>query len=116
MSKCLAKPKPETTDGLGMGMRVLVGNDDRDTLMNLGILLRSEGFEVLLLEDGVAAGDAVRAFRPHAVLLDLGRPGGYAIAAELAKEHGASCPVLDVTKPYDPDALLTLVASCRPEK
>lgn len=99
-------------------MRVVVGNDDRDTLMNLGILLRSEGFEVLLLEDGLTVGDAVRAFRPHAVLLGMGMPdgSGYAMADALTREYGKSCPVLVVAKPYDPDALLTLVASCRPQK
>lgn len=116
-------------------MRVLIADDVRDTIMTLGILLRSEGFAVEMLNGGAGVVDAVRRFRPHAVLLDLHMPdrNGCDVALELRREHGDACPTLiavtacngDITrrlaaqsgidyhvaKPYDPDALLMLLAS-----
>ena len=120
---------------LGNGMRVLIVDDERDTVMTLGILLRSEGFEVQQLQAGASVPAKVRDFRPSAVLLDIGMPdcNGYQLAGQLTKEHGPACPVLVaitgrssdadrqlarrtgfrhyVLKPYDPDQLLRLLGS-----
>jgi two-component system CheB/CheR fusion protein len=116
-------------------MRILIVDDERDTVMTLGILLRSEGYDVHLAQAGTEVSGAVRSLRPHAVLLDIGMTdrNGYAVAQELTREHGASCPYLvavtarsgdadrkaafdsgfrhHVAKPYDPDQLLALLAS-----
>jgi CheY-like chemotaxis protein len=115
-------------------MRVLIADDDRDTVMTLGILLRSEGHETWLVQKGAEVAQAVRDFKPAIVLLDLGMPdrSGYEVAAELFRDYGASCPVLIavsgrsgaadkqkaetsgfhhfIPKPYDPEVLLSLVA------
>lgn len=123
------------TAGVGLGMRVLIVDDERDTLMTLGILLRSEGFDVEMLHGGTEVPGAVRKFRPQAVLLDLGMPDrdGYEVATELTREYGSARPVLialtahasesdrraaeicgfhhHVSKPYNPDRLLSLLAS-----
>lgn len=119
-------------------LRVLVADDNRDTVMMLGILLRSEGMVVRLTTKGVEVQAAVEEFRPDAVLLDIGMPdrSGLQVALDLSREYGAKCPVLiavtghssdaakrltaksgfrhHVDKPYDPDALLRLVASVEP--
>jgi CheY-like chemotaxis protein len=116
--------------GRGAGIRVLIAAE-RDTQMTLGILLRSEGF-LVELAGGAKVGEAVRRFRPHAVLLDIGMPhrGGDSIAEELRTEHGERCPVLVAIGPRagepeirrngafqhrvakaDADALLDLLAS-----
>ena len=124
----------------GSGMRVLIVDDERDTVMTLGILLRSEGYDVHLAQAGSQVSKAVRELRPHAVLLDIGLPdrNGYAVAQDLTREHGAACPFLvavtahsrdsdrkaaldsgfrhHVPKPYDPDRLLALLASLHREK
>jgi|SRR5919109_3206637 CheY-like chemotaxis protein len=116
-------------------LRVLVVDDDRDALMTLGILLRSEGIDVRLATAGAEVQAAVADFRPHAVLLDISMPdrSGLQVALELARDHGPQCPVLiavtahsgesarrltaksgfchHVAKPYDPDALVRLVTS-----
>jgi CheY-like chemotaxis protein len=122
----------------GLGMRVLAADDERDTLMTLGILLRSEGFDVRLVPGGGDVPSAVREFRPHAVLLDLGMPdrSGYEVATELTQKYGSARPILiavtahsgesdqlaaeifcgfhhHVSKPYDSDSLLGLLASVR---
>jgi DNA-binding response OmpR family regulator len=123
------------TEGVGVGMRVLIAEDERDTLMTLGILLRSEGFDVQLLHGGTEVPSAVRNFRPQAVLLDLGMfdRSGYEVATELTREYGSARPILiavtahssesdraaahicgfhhHVAKPYNPEKLLGLLAS-----
>jgi CheY-like chemotaxis protein len=115
------------------GLRVLAVEDERDTLMTLGILLRSEGYEVRLAHGGKEVLAAVREFRPHAVLLDIGMPerNGYDIAIELKRELREACPLLiavtaygtaadkaralasgfdhHVTKPYEPEELFALL-------
>ena len=119
-------------------LRVLVVDDERDTLMTLGILLRSEGMVVRLAACGAEVAAAVAEFRPDAIVLDIGMPdrSGLQVALELARDHGSKCPVLiavtahsgeaarrltaksgfrrHIAKPYDPDALLELVASIEP--
>jgi CheY-like chemotaxis protein len=115
-----------------LGLRVVIVAAERDTLMTLGILLRSEGCEVRLLSGAADVAKAVREFRPHAVFLDLGMPErvGYEIATELTREHGSARPYLiavtaqasepdiescgfhhQLSRPYNPDALISLLAS-----
>jgi CheY-like chemotaxis protein len=130
-----ASQSADTPTGVGLGMRVLIADDERDTLMTLGILLRSEGFDVELLHGGTEVPSAVRKFRPQAVLLDLGMPdrNGYEVATELTLEYGSARPILiavtahssesdkraaescgfhhHVSKPYNPERLLSLLAS-----
>lgn len=117
-------------------MRVLIADDDRDTVLTLGILLRSEGYDVRLAQSGTEALTVAEQFRPDIALLDLNMPGRTGL--EVAQELGARatpCPVLVavsahlgteerrlaqtsgfrnfISKPYDPDALLLLLDSLR---
>ena len=116
-------------------LRVLVAEDNRDTMLTLGILLRSEGYEVQLAENGERALAEAGEFRPDVVLLDLGLPdrSGFDVASELSRRYGQDCPVLVAvtarttaedrqraeisgfhhffSKPYDPQALLLLLDS-----
>jgi CheY-like chemotaxis protein len=119
-------------------LRVLVVDDERDAVMTLGILLRSEGVEVRLESGGMQVPHAVAQFHPDVVLLDLALPdhNGLDVAQELVRCYGEGCPVLiavtghssevdrqrtaksgfqyHVPKPYDPNALLKLVLSVTP--
>ncbi|HTM61089.1 MAG TPA: response regulator [Burkholderiales bacterium] len=118
----------------GKPIRLVIADDERDTVMTLGILLRSEGFEVQLVQNGAAVATAVGRSRPHAVVLDIGMPdrNGYEVAKELQASYGEKCPVLVavsgrtsaedrkqafasgfthyLTKPYDVGVLLQLLA------
>lgn len=81
---------------LGKPIRIVIADDERDTVLTLGILLRSEGFEVQVVQRGSEVPGAVAATRPHAVLLDIGMPdrSGYDVAKELKTTYGDRCPVL----------------------
>ena len=116
-------------------LRALIIDDQRDMLMTLGILLRSEGLTVRLGERGAEVAAAVESFRPDVVLLDIEMPdrSGLEVAMELSQRFGERCPVLiavtghnteaarrlisksgfhhHVPKPYDFDALIRLVNS-----
>jgi len=118
----------------GKPIRLVIADDERDTVMTLGILLRSEGFEVQLVHNGAAVATAVGRSRPHAVVLDIGMPdrNGCDVAKDLQASYGEKCPVLVavsgrtsvedrqqafasgfthyLTKPYDVGVLLQLLA------
>jgi len=65
--------------------RVMVVDDNRDAADSLAGLLQVLGAEVRVTHDGQAALDALVAFRPAAVFLDLGMPGmdGYETAKRI---------------------------------
>ena len=115
--------------------RVLICDDNRDNMLTLGVLLRSEGYIVDLASDGAEALRMAGAFHPDLALLDLMLPGrnGCDVANELKRRYRNRCPILIaitahdttewqqraktngfqhfVAKPYDPQALLRLIAS-----
>ena len=72
------------------GHRLLVVDDNEDAAMALATLLRLQGHEVRVAHNGVSALEAVRAFRPALILLDIGMPGmdGYEVARRIRKMPG----------------------------
>jgi CheY-like chemotaxis protein len=112
---------------------VLVVDDNRDAAQTLGLLLELCGHEVRVAHDGREALAIAEAFRPDAVLLDIGLPelDGYAVARALRGEGWARDLELialtgwgqdedrqkardagfdrHLTKPVDPDALQRLL-------
>jgi len=72
-------------------LRVLIAEDNRDAMLTLGILVRSEGYIVRLAESGKQALAAATYFAPDIVLLDLGMPemSGFDVAQEFAQRYGA---------------------------
>jgi CheY-like chemotaxis protein len=119
----------------GPALRVLIADDNRDAMLTLGILVRSEGYIVKLTENGKQALAVAPYFEPDIVLLDVGMPelSGFDVAQELVERYGARCPVLIavsgyaaeedrqraarcgfhhfISKPYEPEALITLLNS-----
>jgi CheY-like chemotaxis protein len=76
--------------------RILVVDDNRDSAESLAMLLSLAGHEVRTANDGLAALDAARAFKPRVVLLDLGMPrlNGYDAARAIRAEPWGSDLVL----------------------
>ena len=110
----LASVADATPLRLGKPIRIVIADDERDTVMTLGVLLRSEGFEVKLAQSGSEVPGLVAATQPQAVLLDIAMPdrSGYDVAQELQKTYAERCPVLiAVTARTSPEDRLHAYAS-----
>ena len=79
--------------------RVLVVDDNRDAAEALAMLLSRSGHAVETAHDGPAALAAAAAFRPDAVLLDIGLPGldGYEVCRRLRRSRGEGLLVVAIT-------------------
>jgi CheY-like chemotaxis protein len=115
-------------------LRLLVVDDNRDSVDSLSALLRLMGNDVHMAYDGVEAVHAAHTFRPDVVLLDVGLPlrNGYDAARLIRGESWGRDMVLialtgwgqeqdrkrsreagfdhHLVKPVDPKVLMTLVS------
>jgi len=79
---------------------ILVADDDADIRDLVAFKLRQAGYEVVKVEDGVQALDAVRTGAPDLAVLDLMMPGlsGLDVCAQLRREEtSAHLPVIMLT-------------------
>ena len=115
-------------------LRVLVADDERDTVLTLIELLREERHEAHGVHDGTAVMPAIREFDPDVVLLDISMPGmnGWDVARQVRQVCGRERPLLIaisgvykqsadqilgklagfnhyIAKPYDPSVLLAML-------
>ena len=122
-------------------VRVLVVDDERDTVVTLMALLAEEGYQVRGVYKGRDALDATRDFDPDAVVLDLAMPdlSGWEVARMIRRKYGDERPVLiaisgrykqaadkllgqlagfnhHMDKPYDARRLLALLAALTPQR
>jgi len=119
-------------------LRVLVADDEPDTVLTLIELLREEGHEAHGVRDGTEVMPAIREFDPDVVLLDIAMPGmsGWDVARKIRQVCGQERPLLIaisgvykqsadqilgklagfnyyLAKPYDPSVLITLLRDAR---
>jgi PAS domain S-box-containing protein len=118
--------------------RVLIADDNRDGAESLGILLRMEGHEVVIVHDGRAAAQAFATFQPEVALLDIGMPelNGYEVARSVRQGSlGRAVTLIAITgwgkdsdktralaagfnhhftKPVEPEELLKVLRSLAP--
>jgi DNA-binding response OmpR family regulator len=118
-------------------LRVLVVDDDPDTVRSLMLLLRTDGYEASGVGSAKAMWEAIGNTQPDVVLLDISLPdaSGYQLARDLRRRFGeeADKPVLiavtawnkgsdkvlaqiagfdyHVGKPYSPNQLLSILRS-----
>lgn len=127
-----ALPAESPPESAPRPLRVLVVDDDRDSVLTLSVLLSEEGYEVKNAYSSSAMWDALRGFEPDVVLLDITLPdrNGYEAARDLRKRYGEKLGLIAVTawnkgsdrilaqlagfnehvgKPYDPKTLLGLL-------
>jgi len=69
----------------GRPLRIILADDDRDTVATLAAYLRTEGHNVYAVYTGREVLPAVRMLRPDALILDIAVPGmsGYAVAQQV---------------------------------
>ena len=70
-------------------LRILLADDDQDTITTLEAILKEEGHDVRTLQDGGSVRELVRGFDPDVCILDIEMPGknGYALVQDiLARE------------------------------
>ncbi len=93
-----ANASAKAPDRQGVGMRVLVIEDDRKVASFIQTGLEQEGYAVDLLNDGAEAGDQALAIDYDAVVLDLMLPGrsGFQVLRDI-RARKASLPVLILT-------------------
>jgi len=116
-------------------LRILVADDERDTVYTLMQLLRHDGHDTRGVYKGGDVMPALESFDPDVVLLDIAMPdaSGWDVAREIRGRYGERRPLLIaisglykqsadhilgtmagfnhfVAKPYDPAALLRLIS------
>jgi CheY-like chemotaxis protein len=84
-------PLPSPTakaEPTGPLLRVLVVDDNVDTVTTLAMLVQEAGHEVRTAFDGSAVLEAALDYRPNVVLLDIGLPGlnGFEVAKQLRQQ------------------------------
>ncbi|MGH8217040.1 MAG: ATP-binding protein [Steroidobacteraceae bacterium] len=77
------------------GTRVLMVDDNRDAADVMALLIEQLGGKATVAYDGASAIEAIKAFRPDVVLLDLGMPGldGYETCRRLREAYGSRIAV-----------------------
>ncbi|HTG96640.1 MAG TPA: response regulator [Burkholderiales bacterium] len=118
-------------------LRILVADDEPDSVAALKLLLNDEGHDVVGLSKGAEVLRMIEEFKPDAVVLDIAMPdlSGYEIAKEIRKRYGVITPLLIaitgrykqasdrmlgqivgfdhyLLKPYEPNELLALLRFC----
>ncbi len=114
--------------------RILIADDDRDSVLTLMQLLRDEGHDTRGVYRGQDVMPALERFDPDVVLLDISMPdaSGWDVARDIRRRYGDGRPLLIaisglykqsadqilgtmagfnhyVAKPYDPATLLALI-------
>jgi len=89
-------PPAETTQPMRPCLRVLMVDDNVDTVTTLAMLVKEFGHEVRTAHDGSAVLEAALDFRPNMVLLDIGLPGlnGFEVAKQLRQQPALQNAVL----------------------
>jgi signal transduction histidine kinase/ActR/RegA family two-component response regulator len=83
-----SSPPTEKVQPTGPSLRVLVVDDNVDTVTTLALLVKESGHDVRTAYDGSEVLEAALDYRPNVVLLDIGLPGlnGFEVAKQLRQQ------------------------------
>ena len=89
-------PPTEKAEQPRPSLRVLVVDDNVDTVTTLAMLVRESGYDVRTAYDGSTVLEAALDYRPNVVLLDIGLPGmnGYEVAKQIRQQPALKNSVL----------------------
>lgn len=90
---------------LATNLKVLVVDDNVDTVLGFLMLLKASGHDVRSANDGLSAVEKAIEYRPDVVLLDIGLPGlnGYEVARRLRQHPNLKNTVLIALTGYGQD-------------
>jgi two-component system CheB/CheR fusion protein len=93
-------------DTMPTGLRILIAEDEPVTATATAAMLRMDGHEVFVAEDGASALEAVEAYDPDVLLLDIGLPGvdGCEVARRVKTRNALKTPLLVAMTGYVADA------------
>ena len=96
----------ETVQPTTRSLRVLVVDDNVDSVLSFSMLLEASGHEVRTAHDGPAAVRAALEYRPDLVVLDIGLPGlnGYEVAKRIRQNPVLKNVVLVALTGYGQEA------------
>lgn len=95
-----SKPSEDSASDQGatveLKRRILVVDDNHDSAMSLGMMLRLMGNEIQTSHDGLAAVEAAEQFRPNMILLDIGLPklNGYDVCRRIREQEWSNGMVI----------------------
>jgi two-component system, OmpR family, alkaline phosphatase synthesis response regulator PhoP len=74
--------------GKDMARRILIADDEENIVISLEFLMKREGFEVSIAQDGEQAVEKIRAEKPDLVLLDVMMPkkSGFEVCQEIRSD------------------------------
>ena len=83
-------------------LRVLVADDDQDTVVTLTMLLQDEGYEVQGVNTGRHVIGAILDFAPDAVILDINLPdlSGWEVARRIRERRGPQPLLIGISGEY----------------
>jgi PAS domain S-box-containing protein len=101
-----SSPPSEKAQPTRPSMRVLVVDDNVDTVTTLAMLVKESGHDVRTAYDGLAVLEAALDYRPNLVLLDIGLPGlnGFEVAKQLRQQPILQKAVLVAMTGYGRDS------------
>jgi two-component system response regulator MprA len=78
-----------------ISLRILIADDNPDTLLTLRLWLEADGHVVRTVNRAVHVSRTVKEFRPDVCVIDLHMPAGsgFAIGKELKAMYGGACPL-----------------------
>jgi PAS domain S-box-containing protein len=93
---------PQTSDGVGTGLTLLVVDDNVDAATTLAMLLEASGHQVFIEHESLRALELARSARPDACLLDIGLPDldGNELARRLRAQPETAHSVLIAVSGY----------------
>jgi CheY-like chemotaxis protein len=99
-----ARPESQNVRDL-KNLRVLIVEDHSELARMFATLLRANGCNVVVAEQGMTAITLAAAFRPEVMLLDIRLPDidGFEVAERIIKEMGAHRPLIIAVTAYSQD-------------
>jgi PAS domain S-box-containing protein len=103
--RLLGAGPPAVAGSEGIGLRILIIEDNRDAAESLRDLLELHGCQVTVAHAGPVGLEMAQQSRPEVIICDIGLPGmdGYAVASALRQDEGLSQTWLIAISGYGQD-------------